>query len=316
MHTNPTLFTLWDIEKHGSFLFTHEVFSKFQEEVLAARNHCDVQSTTELEDRKIVTMTDNYRRVREVICFSTELTYKCSCMLFESTGIPCRHIIHMFRGARLNELPMHYVTKRWMKNCKRDNAYDSEGNLLVEKATGSMDASMRRKMSSAQNKFEDIFQVAKTSEGGIDMLIQHLESLSFLALKQGKRNKKISLVVVFQMTYRSIHLMTFAQRGNAREYWDMQTKIKRKTQVHADARYAKMLAMIDAIVQTKGVETQLKQNRRIIQRSQAHRFIQVGGLVGRRIIQVQGCGHEGSSASKSPRAELGGTAAASSRSGH
>jgi len=93
LHTNPTLLTTWEIEKHGSYVFTHEVFEKFQEEVLAAREYCDIQSTTELEDRKIVTMTDNYRRIREVICFSTEQIYKCSCMLFESIGIPCRHII-------------------------------------------------------------------------------------------------------------------------------------------------------------------------------------------------------------------------------
>ena len=119
LHTNPTLFTSWEIEKHGGFIFTHEVFKKFQEEVLAAREHCDVQSTTELEDKKIVTITDNYRRVREVICFTTIHTYKCSCMLFESIGIPCCHIIRMFRGARINELPVHYITKRWMQNCKR-----------------------------------------------------------------------------------------------------------------------------------------------------------------------------------------------------
>ena len=43
-----------------------------------------------------------------------------------------------------------------------------------------MAASMRRKMSSAQNKFEDIFQRVKTSEEGIDVLIQNLESLSLL----------------------------------------------------------------------------------------------------------------------------------------
>ena len=119
LHTNPTLFTTWEIEKHGGFVFTHEVFKKFQEEVLAAREHCDVQTTTELEDRKIVTMTDNYMRVREVICFTTDQVYKCSCMLFESIGIPCRHIIRMFRSSKVNELPVHYITKRWMKTCKR-----------------------------------------------------------------------------------------------------------------------------------------------------------------------------------------------------
>jgi 4-hydroxy-3-methylbut-2-enyl diphosphate reductase IspH len=35
----------------------------------------------------------------------------------------------------------------------------------------------RRKMSIAQNKFEDIFQTAKTSEDAMDILIQNLESL-------------------------------------------------------------------------------------------------------------------------------------------
>jgi hypothetical protein len=43
-----------------------------------------------------------------------------------------------------------------------------------------MDEAMRRKMSSAPNKFEDIFQMAKTSQEGMDILIQTLESLSLL----------------------------------------------------------------------------------------------------------------------------------------
>jgi hypothetical protein len=119
LHTTPTLFTTWEIEKHGGLVFTHEVFKIFQKEVLAAREHCDIQSTSEMVDRKIVTMTDNSNKVRELICFTPDLIYKCSCMLFESTGIPCRHSIHMLRAARINELPMHYVMKRWTRNCKR-----------------------------------------------------------------------------------------------------------------------------------------------------------------------------------------------------
>jgi hypothetical protein len=115
---NPSLITSWEIEKHGGLVFTHEVFKKIQEEVLAARGHCDVQSTTEMEDTRIVTVTDKSNRVREVICFPSHI-YKCSCKLFESIGIPCYHIIRMFRGARITEVPLDYITKRWMKNCKR-----------------------------------------------------------------------------------------------------------------------------------------------------------------------------------------------------
>ena len=64
MHTDPKLFTSWEIESHGGAVFTHEVFRKFQEEVLAAREHCDVQTTTELEDRRIVCVAGNSNKVR------------------------------------------------------------------------------------------------------------------------------------------------------------------------------------------------------------------------------------------------------------
>lgn len=58
--------------------------------------------------------------------------------------------------------------------------YDSTGNLLVEKVNTSMDETMRRKMSIAHTKFEDVFQMAKTSEEDMDILIQDLEYLSLL----------------------------------------------------------------------------------------------------------------------------------------
>jgi hypothetical protein len=43
-----------------------------------------------------------------------------------------------------------------------------------------MDDVMRRKISTAHNKFQDIFQMAKTSEESMDTLIHNLESLSLL----------------------------------------------------------------------------------------------------------------------------------------
>jgi hypothetical protein len=39
---------------------------------------------------------------------------------------------------------------------------------------------IRRKMSTIHNKFEDIFQMVKTSEESMDTLIHNLESLSLL----------------------------------------------------------------------------------------------------------------------------------------
>jgi hypothetical protein len=50
----------------------------------------------------------------------------------------------------------------------------------VEKSTTAMDEAMRRKMSSAHNKFEDIFQMTKSSKEAMDILIQNVESLPLL----------------------------------------------------------------------------------------------------------------------------------------
>jgi kynureninase len=43
-----------------------------------------------------------------------------------------------------------------------------------------MDDVMRRKMSTAYNKFQDIFQMVKTLEESMDTLIHNLESFSLL----------------------------------------------------------------------------------------------------------------------------------------
>ncbi|XP_024313916.1 protein FAR1-RELATED SEQUENCE 5-like [Brachypodium distachyon] len=177
MHTTPQILTTWGIERKGSELFTHEVFNEFQKEVVAAREHCDVQGAELVDGVKIVAITDASKKVKEVCCNTSTMVEKCSCMLFESLGIPCCHIVRFLRAAKVedsNELPNHYVLKRWEKNCKRDCVYDSEGNLLAEKPIDSIDATKRRKISDASNKFEALIQMAKNSDEGMDFLTTNL----------------------------------------------------------------------------------------------------------------------------------------------
>jgi hypothetical protein len=112
----------WEIKKQGSEVFTHEVFDYFQKEVLAAREYCDVQGSKMVEGMKIVVISDASNKVREVQCDASTMVAKCSCMLFESKGIPCRHIIRFLRAAKVEnttEQLSFYVLKRWEKNCRR-----------------------------------------------------------------------------------------------------------------------------------------------------------------------------------------------------
>ncbi|KAK1686970.1 hypothetical protein QYE76_047818 [Lolium multiflorum] len=176
IHTTPTLLTTWEIERQGSEIFTHEVFALFQKRVNAAREDCDVQTTTIVDGTKIFEVSDAWG-VREVHFDSTTMIAKCSCKLFECKGILCRHIIRVFRASKLNELPSIYVLKRWEKKCKRDAVYDGEGNLLEENAISSAETAIRRKIATARNMVEEIIRDARTSEEVIDFVNTGLSNL-------------------------------------------------------------------------------------------------------------------------------------------
>ncbi|XP_044376455.1 protein FAR1-RELATED SEQUENCE 5 [Triticum aestivum] len=169
-YTTTELLTSWDIERQARALFTHEIFELFQAQVLAARDECDVQEMANGEGIKIISISDQYKKIREV-CYDTKtMTAKCSCKLFESTGIICRHIIRVLRGAKINELPSSCVLKRWQKNCKRDIVLDGEGNVLEEKFIDQVDMAVKRKIAAVRNKLEDLIQNAKGSMEGIELL--------------------------------------------------------------------------------------------------------------------------------------------------
>jgi hypothetical protein len=119
IHTTPKLMTLWDMEKQCSMIYTHEVFAKFQCQVLAARDHSFIQGITDNEEMKIVTVTSHSGKERVVTLDKLNMFGRCSCKLYESYGILCRHIIQALRTEKENEIPLIYIMKKWERRCKR-----------------------------------------------------------------------------------------------------------------------------------------------------------------------------------------------------
>jgi hypothetical protein len=119
IHSTPLISTPWPMEKQGSICYTHNLFKLFQQEVIAARDHCSVVDITQQESAKIVTIDDGSMRERVVYWCTSNKFGSCSCKLFERLGVPCRHIILTLRGEKLYELPSSYILKRWEMKCKR-----------------------------------------------------------------------------------------------------------------------------------------------------------------------------------------------------
>jgi hypothetical protein len=68
---------------------------------------------------KIVTITTHSGKEIVVNLDKSNMFDKCSCKLYESYGIPCRHIIQALRAKKENEIPLIYIMKRGEKRCKR-----------------------------------------------------------------------------------------------------------------------------------------------------------------------------------------------------
>ncbi|KAK8919006.1 Protein FAR1-RELATED SEQUENCE 5 [Platanthera zijinensis] len=116
LNGKPNIRTGLAIEKHASSLYTHKNFFIFQDELWASCIGCGVKSSQELNDSCtfiITNSSDPNNKYREVVYSSSNTT--CSCKMFESQGIPCRHILLVLKGQGINELPAYCITPRWGK---------------------------------------------------------------------------------------------------------------------------------------------------------------------------------------------------------
>lgn len=59
--------------------------------------------------------SDKGARVREVEYDSLSRVARCSCLRFESGGIPCRHVLVVLRSCHVNEMSIYYLLPRWAK---------------------------------------------------------------------------------------------------------------------------------------------------------------------------------------------------------
>ncbi|XP_021759191.1 protein FAR1-RELATED SEQUENCE 5-like [Chenopodium quinoa] len=131
--THPQLVAPLHLEKHAALVYTHNVFYIFKKEFKNALYNCGIGSVTIKEEEGI----EQYRIVENTRKKSYHFTYvlcsndaSCSCRMFESVGILCRHILFVIKGKFLFEIPRQYVLHRWNKEAMKKPIFGLNNNLL------------------------------------------------------------------------------------------------------------------------------------------------------------------------------------------
>ncbi|KAF1865247.1 hypothetical protein Lal_00004621 [Lupinus albus] len=84
----------------------------------------DILDNTMVNDNKV-------NKLREVVYQpSSNHVAQCSCKMFESEGMLCRHILFVLKGKGLSEIPKFYIVNRWTTIATSKPVFDYDGNIL------------------------------------------------------------------------------------------------------------------------------------------------------------------------------------------
>ncbi|XP_076914600.1 protein FAR1-RELATED SEQUENCE 4-like [Bidens hawaiensis] len=112
-HDTPELKSPSPFEKQVLFVYTHEIFKKFQVEILGA-SACHVKIDKQ-EGDSIRCIVKEFESGQEYMVEwdGTQLDICCSCRSFEFKGYLCRHAVVVLQMSGVFNIPSKYVLQRW-----------------------------------------------------------------------------------------------------------------------------------------------------------------------------------------------------------
>ncbi|KAI5353688.1 hypothetical protein L3X38_006582 [Prunus dulcis] len=123
LHKEPTLKSPSPFEKQMSVIYTHEIFRKFQLQVLGV-SACYPIKEKEESMKNTFKVQDFEKKQDFVVVFDgRKCEVCCVCRLFEYSGFLCRHAIAVLQSSGVFRIPSHYILKRWTKDAR--NGYTS-----------------------------------------------------------------------------------------------------------------------------------------------------------------------------------------------
>lgn len=108
-----------NLEISAATVFTKEIYKLFCP-VLRRACNCVVVGSSHRRTKFVynVTRHDKEGCHWQVSFCQDTLEFKCSCLMFESLGIPCAHIVSILLLLEIKRLPDSTMLKRWTKNAK------------------------------------------------------------------------------------------------------------------------------------------------------------------------------------------------------
>ncbi|OWM87290.1 protein FAR1-RELATED SEQUENCE 6-like [Punica granatum] len=175
--SNYKLITDCHFEKQFQEAYTNSIFKLFQDELKGMLYCNSVMSKaegaiSEFDVSDILRGKDGNSK-RKVVYFvrynEAACDIKCSCSLFESRGLVCRHIAKILIEKDVREIPSRYILTRWRKDIKRRHSHVTSCYEDRDLSQQSM------RLDKLRASFSEAAEVAINSQEKYDFLLKYIE---------------------------------------------------------------------------------------------------------------------------------------------
>ncbi|CAL8997118.1 unnamed protein product [Prunus brigantina] len=185
------------ILNHAATVYTRKIFKLFEKEFvdsLAVMMH-EVGSDGTIHSFEL--NEEGHSRVYLVQLNSFNHTISCSCKMFESMGLLCRHALRVLNVKCWSQIPKQYILKRWTKDAKKELEANEHGELL--RVNGKSSVTLRR--NALMRTTYDVLSKAAETKATTRIAVKKLREMEELIEKEmikskGEVNQKTSDNVV------------------------------------------------------------------------------------------------------------------------
>ncbi|KAJ1263872.1 hypothetical protein BS78_09G220300 [Paspalum vaginatum] len=172
----PVYCTRQLIERHASEIYTNGLFLKFQKELLDASAFNVFEKETErIYTVKKVLEYEDAEFVNDSFPVEVDMknkTFNCICSKFERDGILCCHVLRLFTQFGINEIPQHYIKRRWTKKFREQELH----KLCMQKA-GSNASQNAPRYAMLMNRTAEICASASKDPNQSQIFLEELERI-------------------------------------------------------------------------------------------------------------------------------------------
>ncbi|KAG0494317.1 hypothetical protein HPP92_005311 [Vanilla planifolia] len=118
MHSRLIMKTLSPMEKQASEIYTRVIFDSLQEELVEATSFLVDKLNDGVISKFHVAKLEDINKAYLVTYDASEKAINCSCSMYETTGILCRHVFSVLTFLGILTIPEEYILTRWTRNAK------------------------------------------------------------------------------------------------------------------------------------------------------------------------------------------------------